>query len=243
MIGSLSIEEYLSSLSVYTYVIDLCNKDLEYIPDLTRFTSLLSLWCTGNRLKELPALPNSVISIHCDKNKLVALPERLPRELYRLHCSKNALTSLPNKLPHQLKEIDCSDNMLTYLPFNLPRNLSMLYCNNNQIRSFTYLPERLHMFQCNNNPIMDDLHLYNTYYSITYINKIYSTIQRVKHIYYGEIIRKTIWSKYLEPKIRKKYSPENLLRQMTEAGVNMDENIDIYTDGDKYNTFITNWKI
>lgn len=217
------VTEYLSRLSVYVYIIDLRNKGLENIPDLTRFTSLLGFYCSGNMLTSLPSLPDSVSTILCDNNMITFLPERLPRELRKLSCNKNRLTRLPNVLPHQLEFINCSNNKLTTLPNKLPHNLRELNCKNNLITMLPHLPEHIYIFSIVDNPVEEvvsnvkPINIYN-------INKQISVLIRFNRVMYGEIIRKTIWVKYLEPKIRQKYSPENLVKKMFENGI-IEENM------------------
>ena len=101
------------------------------------FTSLESLYCSGNQLTELPNLPESLTELYCSGNQLIALPE-LPVSLQYLYCSDNLLTQLP-ELPSKLQSLNCSGNQLTELP-TLPASLRSLYCYNNKLTS---LPSNL----------------------------------------------------------------------------------------------------
>ena len=101
------------------------------------FTSLESLYCSGNQLTELPNLPESLTELYCSGNQLIALPE-LPVSLQYLYCSDNLLTQLP-ELPSKLQSLYCSGNQLTELPM-LPASLRSLYCYNNKLTS---LPSNL----------------------------------------------------------------------------------------------------
>jgi len=212
------VYEYLNELDYDVSFIDLSNRNLTHIPDLTRFVLLHKFWCNNNRLTQLPALPLSLRILRCNNNLLQCLPDVLPINLQILSCINNCLTSLPKKLPPNIMCIFCGNNLITKLP---------------------QLPSSLYIFTLFGNPVEELIGAYITpnELDISNINRISSIIERFTRNFYREIIRKTIWVKYLEPKIRKKYSPENLLRQMTEAGVNMDENIDIYTDCDTVAAF------
>ena len=101
------------------------------------FTSLESLYCSGNQLTELPNLPESLTELYCSGNQLIALPE-LPVSLQYLYCSDNLLTQLP-ELPSKLQSLNCSGNQLTELPM-LPASLRSLYCYDNKLTS---LPSNL----------------------------------------------------------------------------------------------------
>jgi Leucine-rich repeat (LRR) protein len=237
--NSEEVVEYLSRLSVYVYIIDLRNKGIEYIPDLTRFTSLLGFYCSGNRLTSLPALPDSVSTISCDDNMITCLPDRLPRELRKLSCNKNRISRLPNVLPHQLELLNCSDNQLTTLPKNLPNKLRALNCKNNLITMLPQLPERVYIFSIINNPVAEII--VNTKdTSIECINKKISIMIRFNRIVHGEIIRKTIWVKYLEPKIRQKYSPENLIKKMLEYGIVEDGHVNL--EHETFSQILDKWR-
>jgi len=209
---------YLDGLDYDVSFIDLSNRNLKYIPDLTRFILLHEFWCNDNRLTELPALPLSLRILRCKNNLLHSLPEVLPINLQILSCINNCLISLPKKLPPNIVCIFCGNNFITRLP---------------------QLPSSLYMFTLSCNPVEELIGVYiaPNEFDIYNINRISSIVERFTRNFYREIIRKTIWVKYLEPKIRKKYSPENLLRQMTVSGVNMDAHIDIYTDCDTVSAF------
>ena len=95
--------------------------------------ALEELYCYDNKLTSLqraslPNLPNTLIILYCNSNRLTSLPN-LPNTLIVLSCNGNRLTSLPN-LPNKLEELYCYDNKLTSLP-NLPNTLKLLYCHIN----------------------------------------------------------------------------------------------------------------
>jgi hypothetical protein len=93
-----------------------------------------TLWCNGNQLTALPALPNCQI-LYCYDNKLTALP-RLPN-CKILDCRGNQLTVL-TELPN-CERLDCCRNKLIVLP-ELP-NCKILRCYDNQLTVLPELPE------------------------------------------------------------------------------------------------------
>ena len=62
--------EYLDSLSSNVIEINIRNKNLFVLPDLSRFTCLQKLDCSNNQLTQLDNLPFSLIELHCYYNKM-----------------------------------------------------------------------------------------------------------------------------------------------------------------------------
>jgi Leucine-rich repeat (LRR) protein len=147
-----AIEIYLDSLSDTILAIDISDRDIKSLPDLTRFKNLRELFCYNNQLTSLPTLPQNLTDLHCYNNQLTSL-STLPQNLIELHCSNNQLTSLPT-LPQNLEKIFCSNNQLTSLP-TLPQNLEILLCSNNQLTSLPTLPQNLEILHCYNNFIYE----------------------------------------------------------------------------------------
>jgi len=110
--------------------LNLLNRGLQVLPDLSLYSNLQTL--------------------HCDVNELTSL-ENLPPNLQVLYCSNNQLTSLDN-LPPNLQELYCSNNQLTSL-YNLPSTLQIVWCSNNQLTRLDNLPLTLQELWCFNNPI------------------------------------------------------------------------------------------
>jgi Leucine-rich repeat (LRR) protein len=54
------IETYLNSLSENVLIIDISNKGITSLPDLTRFKNLTELNCSYNELTSLPTLPKNL---------------------------------------------------------------------------------------------------------------------------------------------------------------------------------------
>jgi len=102
------IEKYLDSLSEDILTLDISDKGIQSLPDLTRFKNLKVLDCESNQLTSLPTLPQNLKILNCFDNELTSLPS-LPQNLEVLKCSNNKLTSLPT-LPQNLKIFNCSEN-------------------------------------------------------------------------------------------------------------------------------------
>jgi len=146
------------SLSVY--------EGAQNLAGLEHFTNLTSLYCSGNPLTQLPALPSSLETLYCSGNQLAQLPA-LPSNLETLNCNNNQLAQLPT-LPSSLKFLYCNLNRLTQLP-TLPSGLRILSIANmeenksgtdivsdpenyNAITSFPALPSNLESLICGNVP-------------------------------------------------------------------------------------------
>ena len=104
------IETYLNSLPDDTEKINVSSKNINYLPNLTRFKNLKLLCCESNKLTFLPPLNETLQKLYCGYNKLTTLPP-LNEKLEILSCGYNKLTTLP--------------------PLN--EKLEILYCNNNKL--------------------------------------------------------------------------------------------------------------
>lgn len=89
--------------------INLSQLGLDELPDIPM--ECRKLYCFGNKLRDLPKLPNCV-ELRCYSNKLDRLPE-LPN-CKHLNCCNNMLTLLPELM--KCEELACSGNQLIYLP-------------------------------------------------------------------------------------------------------------------------------
>ena len=70
--------------------LNLSDRNLTKLPDLSEYTNLEKLFCYNNNLTKLPELPKSLIVLNCYDNKLTSLPE-LPESLSILSCDNNNL--------------------------------------------------------------------------------------------------------------------------------------------------------
>lgn len=224
-----NISQYLDSLPSNIREIQLQEKNLKWLPDLTRFTQLRLFSCSNNKLTSLPALPDSLETLFCSNNILTNLPA-LPLSLKELYCDNNKLTSLPLLPDNVLFTINCSNNQLTILP-KIPDSLYMLYCYNNQIN---YIPEGkgMKILNCYNNPIYERIEYirinyilspfkltvnypsmsnYDFYTSnIKMLHKFIKFQETFYTIKYKNKFKKWLWD-IRERKAIDKYSPENLL--------------------------------
>jgi Leucine-rich repeat (LRR) protein len=120
------IETYLNSLSEDISIIDISSKNIDYIPDLTRFKNLEILNCSENQLTSLPSLPQSLEILYCSENQLTSLPT-LPQNLEILYCSENQLTSLPTLPTQSLLELYYDNNPI----YEIINNNRMIQINKN----------------------------------------------------------------------------------------------------------------
>ena len=89
---SFDIIEYLNKLPLDTKRINVSNKQLIYLPNLSRFKNLQYLDCSNNHLTTLPELNDNLLVLNCENNKLVVLP-KLNNKLQELNCKLNYLTA------------------------------------------------------------------------------------------------------------------------------------------------------
>ena len=187
--NTMNYETYFNSLPDDVELISLPCYDISVVPDLSRFYQLKTLCFTRCRLlTELPRLPETLIHLNCSHTSLRRLPE-LPQSLEYLKCSftKIKITSVPV----------------------LPR-LRWFVCETNSIIS---LPKEI-------NDTKYDIYNTPTFIRIE-LNIKKQIINRFRHLYYSlkykEKFRELLWEKVRLPKIKEKYSPENiaeLLRQV-----------------------------
>uniref|UniRef100_A0A6C0H5W5 Leucine-rich repeat protein n=1 Tax=viral metagenome TaxID=1070528 RepID=A0A6C0H5W5_9ZZZZ len=196
------IEKYLNSLSDKVEKINVSNKKLKYLPELSRFKCLKYLKCSNNQLTSLPILPDNLECLDCHSNNLTILPI-LKKKLISLDCSYNIITSLP-VLNKNLIELFCANNKLTSLPV-LNKELKILYCISNDLTSFPVLNENLKHCYYSNNPISSII--YNNNFNIFKKNiKIWNNF---RYLYYCLKYRKK-FLKIMEPIIKKRYHPSYL---------------------------------
>ena len=148
------------TISKCVRVLDLSNKGLTELPDLSKLINISELNCSNNQLTSITSFPPNVIVINCSNNQLTSLPS-FPlgvKPHFKINCSNNKLTSLPT-LPFGISELNCSNNQLTSLPdfpcysnrdFN---HLVTINCSNNKLTSLPNLPYELRHLNCSNNQL------------------------------------------------------------------------------------------
>ena len=93
-------------------LLDLSNKQLDVLPDLSMYTNLKKIICSNNHITSLDDLPSGLKVLYCTDNQITSL-NNLPASLEVLSCSYNKLTLLDN-LPHSLVELYCYGNPFIY---------------------------------------------------------------------------------------------------------------------------------
>jgi Leucine-rich repeat (LRR) protein len=151
--------------------LNVCQSNISSLAGLEYFEGLTVLYCFGNSLSSLPALPSTLKTLNCHSNQIASLPD-LPSGLVELTCFRNNLSSLPAlpgtleildcpfnpfaaglpELPAALKELNCISCQLTSLP-TLPDALTLLLCRDNQIKSLPILPNHLTELDFSDNQI------------------------------------------------------------------------------------------
>lgn len=150
------INEYLNSLPDNIEKINLINRNLTELPDLTRFKNLKELYCSKNKLTFLPKIDTLEI-LDCSINQLNTIP--ILDNLKVLQCYHNNLVTIP--LLNNLFHLDCGYNNINYLP--KLKNLEILLCYNNQLE---YLPilNKLEKLDCSHNQLKVIPQLNNLFY-------------------------------------------------------------------------------
>lgn len=138
------------------------------LTSLSNFPStLISLWCSNNKLTSLPELGN-MYDLDCSNNKLTSLPDI--KNLTSLNCSYNDLDTLIISSDSRLKDLDCSNNNLTSIA-ELSQVLSWFSCSNNEITTINFdnIPNwQLQYLYCDSNKIDSlDLSRFSSLYSLS----------------------------------------------------------------------------
>ena len=210
--GAFDIVEYLNSLPTHTIWIDVSNKGLMFIPDLSRFKYLQTLICVGNQLTSLPPFNPSLERVNCRLNHLTSLPP-LNKKLLELNCDRNELTYLP-PLNTNLKYLDCSLNKITYLP-KLNKYLKHLNFYSNDVKCLPLLNNSLVYLDgaCNYIPSTEFYNCKKIFYTKKEIKKI-NICNRFRELYYILKYKKRFlhWLlKSREKQIQEQYHPKHLL--------------------------------
>ena len=222
-----SIQIYINSLPVNTTSIDISNRRLKIMPDLSRFINLKKIYCCNNQLTSLGTLNEKLEILYCSDNQLSYLPE-LNERLKVLYCSYNILRILP-KLNKNLEVLHCFRNQLTFLP-PLNKNLKMLWCFGNKLISLPILNKNLIIVLCSNNklkslPILNEkleeiicfdnpFHILECDDNIDIMRKKINILTKFRFLYYclkfKSHFRNILWERIRKPKIEAKFNPSNL---------------------------------
>ena len=155
---------------IYNVVNLFCvDNKLEKLTGIEKFKNLLVLDVSGNLLKEITHLPNTLNELVCRNNKLSNI--NLPLNIRLLDVSFNKLVNLP--FSENLVDIVCSNNMIVEI-LSYP-NLKRLICRNNRIKHILK-QHKLKFLDCSYNYLtfIDTFDKLNTLYcSDNDITKLY----------------------------------------------------------------------
>ncbi len=163
--------------------LEINNKSLTGILDVTSLSEMTELWCYGNQLTglSLSGLTNlwrlmcrdnqltgidvssltGLEELYCDKNQIDSLDVSSVPGIEYLTCSHNLLTSLNFSGLTGLLELDCSYNLLDTLVISENADLTSLNCSNNLLASLTVInAPSLVTLNCANN-LLESLNLTN----------------------------------------------------------------------------------
>jgi hypothetical protein len=150
-IFSSATKAYLDNLEDNEEFITITCSKLTKFNNLSRFSQLKSLICTGSDTSELPQLPDTIETLWCNSNSIRQI-KTLPSSLVNFDISYNSISKLP-QLPKQLEVLYCAFNNITYIS-SLPQTIQRLDCSFNRI---TYLPScstlQLNYLECSDNYI------------------------------------------------------------------------------------------
>ena len=131
--GKLQLQQYLAALPSDIHELNISECELEEFPDLSHFTSLKYINCSGNRLSCLPAFLSKLTTLEkllCHQNQLTSLDDVLPDSLLFLVCDHNNLYQLPARLPPKLQFLRCTNNLfLRSLCIELGASMTYLDCS------------------------------------------------------------------------------------------------------------------
>lgn len=153
------VEEYLNELDEEIEYIEICNKNITFLPNLQRFTKLKDLTCHSNKLKSLTPddetlLPETLTVLNCAGNNLTKFPKVLPPNLIELYCDDNDFQLINCELPKMLQIFDCSQNKFKNINCKLPSNLIAFICSFNELQYLPELPEKLEELDCSHNELL-----------------------------------------------------------------------------------------
>lgn len=130
-VSSLKGIEYFTSLQTLY-----CSGDNLTELDLTNNTELKSLTCSSNKLTTLNVSGlNALQSIDCKENSLTSLDLSGCKNINIIYCENNQLTSLNLKGCKSLASLSCENNQLTALDLSDCKDINAIYCQNNQLAS------------------------------------------------------------------------------------------------------------
>jgi Leucine-rich repeat (LRR) protein len=116
--------------------ISVSNQNISNLQGIAYFTSLLTLWCSGNQLTtiDVSAL-KSLKELECGFNQLTSLDVSQNTALEDLGCPNNQLSELDVSKNPELVWLNCSNNQLSVLDVSYNTKLDLLRCSSNLLTS------------------------------------------------------------------------------------------------------------
>lgn len=186
------------------------NMDLEYLPSLEN-TRLEFILASDNNLTSLPSFPDTLLQMNFIYNKIKNV-EELPDSIISVSLSFNRIKKI-KKFPKNAKMINISQNFLKELP-TIPENVYEFYCIHNPL---IVMPE-IKSIKINYLAFASEV---NGYLNSDEISEIMMTVRNIniinnfKSTYYHLLckskLRKILWEKVREPKIKEMYHPDKLI--------------------------------
>lgn len=123
--------------------LDLTDRKLKKLPDLSSVRIAGDFYCSGNGLTSLEQAPRRVGgSFYCHRNKLTSLKGAPEKVGGNFHCHNNRLTSLEHAPAVIGADFSCSGNQLTNLE-HAPRIIGgNFYCHSNLLTSLRHAPRK-----------------------------------------------------------------------------------------------------
>jgi Leucine-rich repeat (LRR) protein len=151
--------------------------------------------------------------------------------LIYMYCDYNRLVYLP-RLNEKLTTFNCSDNELIVLPrFNT--NLRYMYCHGNHLTELPQFNEELRSIYCTSNPFYV-LNPRNETLDVMRIKT--NTLVLFRELYYAikfkRKFRRWLWELVREPKISRRFHPNNLVKCIEENDDNLDIAIEKFIGDD-----------
>ena len=133
--------------------LDVANKQLTVLPDLSMVDVNDDFFCDGNQLTTLAGAPRSVAgAFDCSNNKLTSLVGA-PETCAAFMCANNALTSLKGA-PQSVLNFYCDGNQLTDLAGGPVTTPGAYDCSNNALASLSGAPPNCREFLCAGNKLV-----------------------------------------------------------------------------------------
>ena len=148
----LSIGDYLAKLPADTLEINISNKNLSCLPDLSRFTKLEVLDCSDNNIKEIILFNTTLQTLYCSCNQIDNFPS-VSDNCKMVDCSNNNITIIPCLKNTTLEYLDCANNIILLIQ-GLNDTLQHLDCSHNNIKKLPQLPSNLQYLDCSYNKII-----------------------------------------------------------------------------------------